>query len=131
MTPRPFGIPDLTSLATLVTLSVTVFMSSMATAHARDWYVINGDAGTCASAESVMPDYPTPELFRNQLRAEGVSETVEITEDKAGGVSIITESVSQNGRSTSVKWFPAATTCESYLQVFVAAGAIPNMKDPK
>jgi len=123
-----FASPALTSLATL---SFGALIFTAHAAHARDWYILDFNTGTCVTGASAFPMAPTPETAHAVMRAGGTADTVQVRKNAAGEVVMVTQTFSENGSAVTMMWFPAAGICEAAREMALANGALPDMDDLK
>ena len=112
-----------------VALCIGLLACASPSAQARDWYILNFKYGNCQQAASMSPEAPTPELFRNAIREEGVTDTVQVTKGDDGSVSMVTIAWINKGTPVETYWFPYLDACESMRKIKVADGAIPDLND--
>jgi hypothetical protein len=125
------GRLSLPSWAGIAALSFLALIRLAPAAHARTWYILDYNNGTCEAASVVSPEASTPEQYHAALREEGTADVVKVTKDAGGEVVMVAVTASEDGSPVTMMWFPAANICETVRKAEMANGSLPNMDDLK
>lgn len=97
----------------------------------RDWQLLSFEDGKCHTAATSLPKYPTPEAFHQELRDDGIIDTVKVTKDHDGNVAEVLIYANTKQGKVVWLWIVSKPLCELARSVLKDKGDITDSDDLK
>lgn len=118
-----------TRIASIAAYAIAASLSLTVTAHARNWFAVDGRTQQCVPSEQV-PFGNSPAASIAMLRDAGIVPDVKVRKNDSLGTFVeITFTMADN--VISFDYFTSIDTCETLVAEAEKSGLLPNLDDLK